>query len=327
MNTVLLTLSMFFATVPMLGFLWTVWWLDRYDREPIWLVGFVFVWGALISALGSFVLNAMGSATLMQFMDAATADAVGAIVLAPIVEEPMKASVLLIVAASRSFDNATDGFVYGAAVGLGFAVTENFVYFSRFTDDPWTWVQVVAIRTACSGVMHAIASSVVGAALGWGRFRTMDLRIASFGIGMALAIGIHMLWNALAVLAGLGNGQAFIVDVAIFIGEFVLVFSVFLACLQGEHRMLLRELRVEADGGVLPPQHVAILASVRRRNRVGWCPDGVDQERYIKTATRLAFRRMQCRLRGNHQKHVHDEARRLRHELRAMLGTKPLPLT
>lgn len=326
MHTVFLTLSMFFATVPMFGFLWAVWWLDRYDREPIWLVGFVFVWGALFSALGSLVLNVAGGAALVQVMDSATADVVGTVVLAPIVEEPMKASVLLLVAASRSFDNATDGFVYGAAVGLGFAVTENFLYFSRFTEDPWTWVQVVAVRTACSGVMHAIASSIVGASLGWARYRTMDLKLASFGIGMATAMGVHMMWNALAVLAGLGNGQAFILDVAIFIVEFIVVFSVFLACLEGEHRMILRELRHEAEGGVLPPQHVAILASVRRRSRHGWCPKGVDQQHYIKTATRLAFRRMQCRVRGNNHQKVHDEARKLRHELRAMLGTTPLPL-
>ena len=29
---------------------------------------------------------------------------------------------------TRNFDNATDGFVYGTAVGVGFAVTENYLY-------------------------------------------------------------------------------------------------------------------------------------------------------------------------------------------------------
>ena len=311
----------------MLVFLGIVWWLDRYDREPLWLVGFVFAWGALIATFGSLVLNEFGGNALTLFTDPSTAHAIGTIALAPLIEEPMKASVLLLIAASRAFDNATDGFVYGAAVGLGFAVTENFMYFSQFTEDFATWAMVVLIRTACSGMLHAIASSVVGAALGWARCRTLDIRIAAFLTGLAIAMLVHLVWNALAVFAGFGMGHALLLDIALFGVEFLVVFMVFMACLQGEHRMILRELRIEAEGGVLPPQHVAILASVRRRSRVGWCPPDVDQAQYIKTATRLAFRRMQCRVRGNNHDRFHTEARELRHALRAMLGTAPLPPT
>lgn len=309
----------------MVVFLVVVWWLDRYDREPLWLVAFVFAWGALIATFGSLVLNEFGGAALTRVTDPYTAHAIGTIALAPLIEEPMKASVLVLVAASRAFDNATDGFVYGAAVGLGFAVTENFMYFSRYTDDFATWAMVVLIRTACSGMLHAIASSIVGAALGWARCRTLDIQVAAFATGLAIAMIIHLVWNALAVFAGFGMGHALLVDIALFGVEFLVVLMVFLACLRGEHRMILRELRIEADGGVLPPQHVAILASVRRRSRVGWCPAGVDQAKYIKTATRLAFRRMQCRVRGDQHHKYRAEARALRHALREMLGTTPLP--
>jgi hypothetical protein len=103
------------------------------------------------------------------------------------------------------------------------------------------------------------------------------------------------------------------------------VLFVFLACIEGEHRMIKHELKIEAEGGVLPPQHVAILASVNKRRRTGWCPEGVNQAEYIETATRLAFRRMQCRGRGSRQETYVREARALRHKLRKMLGTKPLP--
>jgi len=325
-SVVLLVLSVIAATVPMAVFLAIVWWLDRYDREPAWLVITVFLWGALFATLGSLVLNSFGGAILVDQLGRYNGQMLGTMFVAPLVEEPMKASILLLVALTRWFDNTTDGFVYGAAVGLGFAMTENFLYFSASVGDPGQWIQVVVIRTACSGVMHALASSIVGASLGWAKCRTIDIRFVSFLMGLTAAITVHCIWNTFAVLERVGQFQALTIDLAIFSVEAVLVFSVFLLCLHGEHRMIKRELMVEAQGGVLPPQHVAIIASVSKRSRKGWCPDGVDQEAYIETATKLAFRRMQCRGRGGRQQKYVQEARALRHKLRAMLGTKPLPL-
>ena len=325
-SVVLLVLSVIAATVPMAIFLAVVWWLDRYDREPAWLVVTVFLWGALFATLGSLVLNSFGGAVLVDQLGRYNGQILGTIYIAPLVEEPMKASILLLVAMTRWFDNTTDGFVYGAAVGLGFAMTENFLYFSAYVDNPGQWIQVVVIRTACSGVMHALASSIVGASLGWAKCRTLDIKVVSFVMGLTTAMTVHCIWNTFAVLDRVGGLEALTIDLAIFFVEFVMVFSVFMLCLHGEHRMIKRELMVEAKGGVLPPQHVAIIASVRKRSRPGWCPEGVAQDEYIETATKLAFRRMQCRGRGGRQKKYVQEARTLRHRLRAMLGTKPLPL-
>ena len=43
----LVFLSVFLASLPMIFLLVLVWWLDRYEREPIWLVVLVFAWGAI----------------------------------------------------------------------------------------------------------------------------------------------------------------------------------------------------------------------------------------------------------------------------------------
>jgi RsiW-degrading membrane proteinase PrsW (M82 family) len=325
MSVVLLILSVFCASVPMFFILGVVWWLDRYDREPLWLVALVFAWGALFATLGSVIVNSLGLFALATAFDLDHSNMLVAIFLAPMVEEPMKASILLLIAMTPWFDNATDGFVYGAAAGLGFAMTENFLYFSQAVDDPLVWVGVVVLRTACTGVMHAIASSIVGASLGWAKCRTLDIKIVSFLMGLATAMAVHGIWNTLAVASGAGDGQAIVLDIAIFFIEVAVVLFVFLACIEGEHRMIKHELKIEAEGGVLPPQHVAILASVNKRRRSGWCPEGVNQAEYIETATRLAFRRMQCRGRGSRQETYVREARALRHKLRKMLGTKPLP--
>ena len=39
----LIACSVVCAVVPMLVFLATIWWMDRYDREPLWLLGLTFL--------------------------------------------------------------------------------------------------------------------------------------------------------------------------------------------------------------------------------------------------------------------------------------------
>ncbi len=310
----------------MLAFLAVVWWLDRYDREPAWQVAVVFFWGAFFAAGASYLTNTVGQILLtLVLANAVNVEWLSVMFLAPFVEEPTKALVLVIIALARRLDNATDGFVYGAAAGLGFAMTENIMYFTRAAETSVSlWYTTILIRTATSGLMHALASSIAGASLGWGMTRTRDLRLVAGTLGIVTAVAVHVVWNGLIVIGQASGTPTFWLDVFVFFCEFALIFAIFMLCVHGEHRMILRELKEEADGGVLPPQHVAILASVSRRNRTGWCPDGVDQRRYIELATRLAFRRMQCRGRGRQQQRYLQEARALRHQLRALLGTKPL---
>jgi protease PrsW len=313
--------------VPMIAFLVVVWWLDRYDREPIWLVAAVFLWGALFAAGGSYVTNSISHVALAQaFGWSRTAEWITIMFVAPLVEEPLKAAILFIVAATPWFDNTTDGFVYGAAAGLGFAMSENILYFSRAAHQGsfGLWAATILIRTATSGVMHAMATSIVGAALGWAKTRTIEIRVVALLMGFVTAVTIHTTWNGLIVIGQAAGTSIFWVDILIFFVEFAMIFCIFMLCLHGEHRMIHDELMIEAKGGVLPPQHVAIISSVTKRAKSGWCPAGINQQEYIDTATKLAFRRMQCRGRGRRQARYLKEARELRHALRAMLGTNPL---
>lgn len=312
--------------VPMVTFLCVIWWLDRYDREPFWLVAAVFTWGAIFAAGGSYITNSVGQLALsMWFSGPESAEWLTVMFLAPIIEEPLKAAILIVVALTPWFDNTTDGFVYGAAAGLGFAMSENIMYFNRAAETSVDfWLLTVIVRTATSGLMHAMATSIVGAALGWAKTRTIDIQIVALIMGGATAVTIHTIWNGLIVIGGASGVSLFWIDVLIFTAEFIMIFGIFMMCLRGEHKMIQRELLDEARGGVLPPQHVAILSSVAKRNRTGWCPPGVSQQDYIDVATKLAFRRMQCRGRGRRQKYYQEQARALRHRLRAMLGTQPL---
>ena len=74
-------------------------------------------------------------------------DKVDTIYIAPFVEESTKGIFLLILATSKKFDNVTDGLVYGGAIGLGFGMTENLLYFLSYGKTLHELLSLVVIRS------------------------------------------------------------------------------------------------------------------------------------------------------------------------------------
>ncbi len=324
MTLLLLALSSLAAVLPMLLFLWIVWWMDRYDREPLWLLAIVFLWGAV----GGIVLAVIGSFALLApvlLVAPGLADVTSTVIIAPLIEEPAKAVILLAVLWNRHFDNMTDGFVYGAAAGLGFGMTENFLYFAgeAISGDPFGWVATVVIRTLYSAVMHASATAIVGAALGFARFRGC-LALVGGGLGgLVMAMGVHALWNGMLTLdAVAGFGGALVgMNLLLFPLIFLFLFGVFHLCLLEEKVTIRRELASEAEDGVLSKEHARILSSYCARNRRAWVPAGVDHHAYVYAATELAMRKKQARLThwSRERAYYQAEVERLRDEVRRML--------
>ena len=251
----------------------------------------------------------------------------GTVLIAPLIEEPTKALVLPLVLRSRHFDNATDGFVYGAAAGLGFGMTENFLYFvgGAVEGDVAAWAATVVVRTFFSAVMHATASSVVGALLGWAMLRGWPTKILAGATGLMVAMTIHGVWNGLITADQLlgTNGMLFLADLLLFPVELAIVFGAFQLCLWDEHRRICDELQHEAHEGTIPAAHVPILASYLRRQRRGWVPAGTDHHAYVRAATTLAFRRGQARAaRGERRMSYERDVDRLRAELRRLLSAR-----
>jgi RsiW-degrading membrane proteinase PrsW (M82 family) len=321
--------SVFCASIPMFFFLLTVWWLDRYDREPVWLVGLTFLWGAV----GAVGLAIVGSLVLMvplnMVLSSQWASSAGAVFIAPLVEEPMKAAILLLVMLSRHFDNTTDGFVYGAAAGLGFGMTENFLYFTgvAMSGSVIAWCLTVVIRTFFSAVMHAVATSIVGACLGAAKFRPFYFKILLVPLGLAVAMTVHGIWNGLLTADDLmrAGGALAGLDLLLFPLEFIVVFVVFQICLLDEHYTIKRELTEEARMGTIPLEHVKHLASYFRRGFRFWHSRQIPHGAYIKAATRLALRRHQSRYAGSWSRPFYtQEVERWRAEIRRLLGPAAL---
>lgn len=331
MELVLSLASFVCAGVPMFTFLAVVWWLDRYDREPVWLLVVTFLWGAFgavgIAVVASLILQGLLSPVVAD-LEALLADpwqaraVIDPVIVAPVVEEIAKALVLLFVIWHRHFDNMTDGFVYGAAAGLGFGMTENMLYFVSVSSDPEIWGSTVVIRTFYSAVMHATATAIVGAALGYARFRGLPQLVMSGTVGLGLAILVHALWNGLIALSGLTDRDGFFTaNLILFPIELAAVFIVFQVCLLEESTTIRRELAEEAQAGVIPRDHPGIVASWFSRLSRRWVPQGVDRDRYLQLATSLAMRKKQVRQMGDRTPRFYlAEVGRLRRELQDLLA-------
>ncbi len=324
MAILLTLLSVFCAAIPMLTFLGLVWWLDRNDREPLWLFGLVFLWGVI----GAIFVALVGSEVMMQpltlIMGPDAAEQWSAVLVAPFIEEPSKAAILFAVMFSRHFDNAADGFVYGAAAGLGFGMTENFLYFSSvaMSGDVMAWVSTVVIRTFFSAVMHACATSCVGACLGFARFRGPIFKILCVPFGFMCAMGIHGLWNGMLTVSDVaGMPELSSLNFVLFIGEFFFIFALFQLALWDERATIRRELADEVKLGTLPLAHASGIASTFKRGGGTWLPKGVPRWPYVRAVVTLGLRKHQSRnSSGSTHAFYADEVLRLRAEVKALQG-------
>jgi protease PrsW len=277
------------AIVPMLIYLTIIWRFDRYDREPLPLLLKNYLWGAI----GAIVLAIIGSGIISGFFSffihsEGTLHRAETIFVAPFVEEITKGIFLFITVKNIKFDNMTDGIVYGGAIGLGFGMTENFLYFIAYGNTFPEWLSIVIIRTLFSGVMHCVSTATFGAFLGYAKFKSSAEKISLAVVGLSIAMFIHFIWNISVSF----ESTAFLgfLFMACTVIVFIVVYSI---SVMGERKIIYNELKDEVKNGLLPEKHLNILNS-SARNRTGWIDESI-RKLYVSAATTLAFRKMQLR--------------------------------
>jgi RsiW-degrading membrane proteinase PrsW (M82 family) len=323
MTIFLVVLSVFAASIPMISYLLLLRWLDRYEPEPLHVVAAAFLWGAIPAVLIGGVGSLIMTVPLVFIFDESQVMFLSGAVVAPFMEEGAKAGCLLLLYFTRNFDNPTDGFVYGAAAGLGFGMTENFLYFASMAEEGiGAWLATVVVRTLFTGLMHATASSIIGAGLGWAKFSRNRYRLLALPLSFLAAVAVHAFWNAflLAPIVFEAGTALPLVSFLLFPFEFLFIFAVFQGSLISESRLIKRELQVEAELGTLPDAHVEKLASWSSRlKHANWLSKEVVAEAYFQAATLLAFRRNQHAARPNDSTYGEDVVR-LRASVVAILG-------
>jgi len=327
MTLFLLFLSIFTAVIPILFYVAIIWWFDRYEREPLWLVFVTFIWGAF----GAIAIATIASTIFSVPIDIAfgehSAYIAGAVIIAPIIEEIAKGIIILIIFLNRNFDNATDGFVYGSVCGLGFAMVENFLYFSMsaMEGNATQWIETVFVRTLFTAPMHALSTSCFGAAMGFIKFRKNHiLKIFIPLSGIVAGMTIHFLWNVLAIASEeFQSGTPLLISILIISIEFTLIFIFFQICILLDSGTIKKELKQEIASGLIPPEHINYIPYYFKRFKNGWLPPEINKRKYISKATELAFRLFELSSCSEGNKHFYEkEVARLRNEIYSMLKGK-----
>lgn len=221
-NPTALWLSIGAATVPALGYSLLVVAIDRHEREPWRVLAGAFGWGAIIAASFSLVVDLVTGSVLSAAYGAQAGRLLNIGLGAPLIEESFKgvALLLLLLLFRHEFDNVLDGLVYGALIGLGFAMTENVLYFGQayFDGGLAGLSQLFVARAVLGGFGHALYTATTGAGVGWARGRHGRGLARWFApvVGWSLAVFQHFLWNSGAIALGAlyGGGTSLVALVA-----------------------------------------------------------------------------------------------------------------
>jgi len=244
--------------------------IDRFDPEPVRLLAWAFFWGASAATFIALVLNTAGQALVGSQFGSHVGEIYGGSVSAPLVEESAKAAVLFAIYRWRrhELDGVLDGIIYAAMVGLGFAMTENVLYYSHAAGDGGVPLAATFfLRGLMSPFAHPLFTSMTGIGLGIAATtRRRWLRTVAPVGGLLLAAALHSLWNTASTL---GDGAAFF---GVYLLVMVPVFSGLLAVAAVSARRdadaVRQQLQPEVAAGRLTPGDVEMLASLRDRRRM-----------------------------------------------------------
>ena len=264
----LLLLSILASTLPILFYIAIIYWVDRYEKEPWWLLSATFFWGAVPSILFAFVFNSLFSAPLYLILGEELGDILSASLVAPVVEESIKGLAILgiFIFWRHEIDSPLDGIIYGAMVGLGFALVENVFYFVNVYQEGGleAWGITIFLRSIIFGLNHALFSAMTGLGVAVARLTTNGLvKIGAPLVGWTTAVFLHLIHNLsvsfgnLLCLFALFNNW----------GGLLLTLLIILWALLQERRWLRQYLAEEVSLGYLTANQYEIACSGRRRTR------------------------------------------------------------
>jgi protease PrsW len=278
------------AFVPTILYTVAFYWADRYEREPLALLAVAFLWGAVPAIVVSMIAELTLGAPLPAYMLGLTADAAVSILIAPAVEETVKALPLLWLFLRRrqEFDGPLDGLIYGALIGFGFAMVEDFFYFMG----AWYAEGFVALgclfifRSLFFGLNHAFFTSLTGLGFGFARGqRSAMRRVIYVALGLAAAIFAHTLHNLGAALFSV-TPVAILLSLMTAAGGLFILFVAVLLSWRQERTMLRQELSGEV-GNLITQKELDLLTG-RWRQPILPSRDGSSQrmQLYVEFAAR-----------------------------------------
>lgn len=275
-----LLLSVAAASIPALIYAGIVLRLDRYEIEPWRAVAACLAWGAI----GAILLSIVGSILFQDFVEqrlGAEAAGVASVVIgAPLIEESFKGIAVLAVLwiARDEFDSVLDGLVYGALVGVGFAMTENILYFggAYIAGGLGEFGLLILARAVLGGLGHPAYTAVTGAAIGWsrGRYGQGVARFIVPVLGWLAAVALHVAWNGGLVLIAIWMGDdagllemVAIQSIVVIVPAVAVLYTIARMSARHELEILRQELQTEVrQGNLTQAEYLTITDDTRRRH-------------------------------------------------------------
>ncbi len=272
--------------------------VDRLEPEPRVNLIFAFVWGAGVAALVAVVINSLGLEFItMPALGKTAGEYVSATFGAPPVEETLKGLVLILLLRLRrqELDGPTDGIIYAAMVGLGFAMMENIGYYMDALIKPEIGgARLLGITFVLRGVLSPFAHPIFTSMTGLGVAYAASHRRAGWAIplGWFAAMLLHGTWNGLSGLGLPGLGLAYVIVFCVFVALAVVL-------VRDRNRivgLIRRTLPGYVPTGLVTAQDVAMLATLPgRRIARNWAranggrPAAAAMTDYQLAATELAM--------------------------------------
>jgi predicted ATPase/RsiW-degrading membrane proteinase PrsW (M82 family) len=183
--------------------------VDPYGREPLGLLALMVAWGAT----GAALIALAGNRAVQAMMSDTAREVFGNAISPPVVEEAAKGIALIIAVGPIRwlgkrfgvdiFEGVTSGIVYGAAVGLGFAFTEDVFYFVNEAQNQGlqSGVDVFLSRRDFFGpamLHHPLWTAAFGAGLGAATWTTSKVGKVFWPLlGFSVAVLMHAINNGL----------------------------------------------------------------------------------------------------------------------------------
>ena len=201
-NPVGATIGIVLSTAALVVVVLTFVWLDRWEPEPPRLLVLAFLWGASVS-----VVFSVGLEMLFESLVPADADmaSVATIALgAPLVEEALKGSFLLLMMTGRrrnELNSLTDCLVYAGITAIGFAWVENIMYIAQ-GESVGESLLTAGLRLVMGPFAHPLFTLATGVGVYFALNRRNVLaKIGCILLGYAGAVLLHALWNGSSVIS------------------------------------------------------------------------------------------------------------------------------
>lgn len=281
---------LFASVVPTVFYVMLFYWADRFEREPRWLVTVAFFWGALPAVIISLIAELAIGEPFISTPGTLAGDVVSGSLVAPIVEEVVKGAALFAIFwwKRQEFDGVLDGIIYGALIGFGFAMTENFFYFiGAFDEGGYSSLSVlIFLRSILFGLNHAFYTSLIGIGIGIARHkRTWIGRAVWSTVGLVAGIFAHAMHNLGASLASL-NLATFLLSLFVAGGGLALILVAIGLSWQQERIVISTELTPEVGRLLSEEEFGQLTGQWRRPQRAKRLPSKERRQLLVEYANR-----------------------------------------